>query len=52
MPLHVSGVTRPTSGGSTPVLFGVIKCIRRVDYALITPNSTCAEPPEDGRVTP
>jgi hypothetical protein len=47
MPLHFSGVTRPTSGGSAQLLFGVIACVGCV---LATCN--CAEPPEDGRVTP
>jgi hypothetical protein len=48
MPLHVSAVTRPSSGG----------CAHRNLHAVntqpphaITPNSICAEPPEDGRVT-
>jgi hypothetical protein len=70
MPLHVSGVTRPSSGGSAQIQFGVIACVGCVLTAcrlrhhrnlhavntnsthIITPNSICAEPPEDGRVTP
>jgi hypothetical protein len=27
MPLHVSGVNRPSSGGSAQKLFGVIMCV-------------------------
>jgi hypothetical protein len=53
MPLHVSGVTRPSSGGSAQMLFGVITCVRCVlTTHVITPNIICAEPPKDGRVTP
>jgi hypothetical protein len=70
MPLHVSGVTRPSSGGSAQLLFGVIVCVGCVLAACrlwfhrnlhavnthpthaITPHSNCAEPPEDGRITP
>jgi hypothetical protein len=70
MLLQVSGVTRPSSGGSAQLLFGVIACLGRVltacrlqlnynQHALnthpkhaITPNNNCAEPPEDGLVTP
>jgi hypothetical protein len=81
MPLHVSGVTGPSSGGSAQLLFGVTvwvgcvltacqlfrsagqpACSQHTLYNLhavnthpthvITPNSNCAEPPEDGRVTP
>jgi phosphoribosylformylglycinamidine (FGAM) synthase-like enzyme len=65
MPLPVSGVTRPSSGGSAQLLFGVIACVRCVLTAhrnlhavnthhthAVTPNSNCAEPSEDERVTP
>jgi hypothetical protein len=27
MPLRVSGVTRPSSGGSAQMLFGIITCV-------------------------
>jgi hypothetical protein len=30
MPLHVSGVTRPSSEGSAQMLFGVTECVRWV----------------------
>jgi hypothetical protein len=63
MPLHVSAVTRPSAGGSAQMLFGVITFVGCVSAAaaaaaaaavhpthVITPNSICAEPPEDGRV--
>jgi hypothetical protein len=63
MPLDISGVIRPSSGGSAQMLFGVITCVgcvwNRILHAVntqpphvITPNSICAEPPEDWRVTP
>jgi hypothetical protein len=70
MPLHVSGVTRPSPGGSAQMLFGVTAgvgcvlttCRLRFHCNLhavnthprhaVTPNSNCAEPHEDGRVTP
>jgi hypothetical protein len=70
MPLHVSGVTRPSSGGSAQLLFGVIVCagcvlttcrlrwncnlhaVNAHPTHAITLNNNCAEPPEDGRVTP
>jgi hypothetical protein len=63
MSLHVSVVTRPSSGGSAQMLFGVIVCVgcvwNRNLHAVhthpthaLTPNSICAEPPEDGRVPP
>jgi hypothetical protein len=54
MPVHVSGVTRPSSGDSAKMLFGVITCVVCVDYVHVvnTPNSICVEPPENGRVTP
>jgi hypothetical protein len=70
MPLYVSGITRPSSGGSAHMLFGVFTCVgcglttcrmwfHRNLHAvnthpmhIITPNSICAEPPEDGRVKP
>jgi hypothetical protein len=45
MPLHVSGITGPSSGGSAQMKFGVIMCV-------ITPNCICAEPSEDWRVKP
>jgi hypothetical protein len=71
MPLHVSGVTRPSSGSSAQMLFGVTACVHvgcvltacklrfhRNLHAVnthpkhaITPNSICAELPEDVRVT-
>jgi hypothetical protein len=61
MPLHVPGVTRSYSGNSAQMLFGVLTTCRlhrnlhvvntHLTY-VITPNSICAEPPEDGRVTP
>jgi hypothetical protein len=35
MPLHVSGVTRPSSAGSAQMLFGVITCVRCVDYVQV-----------------
>jgi hypothetical protein len=34
MPLHVSGVTRPSSGGSAQLLLGVISCVGCVDCAV------------------
>jgi hypothetical protein len=63
MPLHVLGVTRPSSGGCAQMLFGVITWVGCVltecrlgfhthPMHVITPNSICAEAPEDGRVTP
>jgi hypothetical protein len=30
MPLHVSGVTRPSAGGSARMIFGVITCVECV----------------------
>jgi hypothetical protein len=53
MPLHVSGITCPSSGGSAQMLFGVIAYVGCVLTAhAITPNSICAELPDDGRVMP
>jgi hypothetical protein len=68
MPLHVSGVNRPSSGGSAQLLYGVTACVGYVLNACslrlklhafnthpthaITPDNNCAELPEDGRVTP
>jgi hypothetical protein len=61
MDLHVSEVTGPSSGGCAQILFGVITCVGCVltacrlrwdlyavntSYAIITPNSICAESPE------
>jgi hypothetical protein len=39
MPLHVSGITRPSSGASAHILCNVI-----------TPNSICTELPEDNNI--
>jgi hypothetical protein len=67
MPLHISGVTCPSSGVCTQLLLGVIAyvacvltaCRNRNPHAVKThpthataPNINCTEPPEDGRVTP
>jgi hypothetical protein len=52
--LHVSGVTRPSSGGSAQMLFGShnLHPVNTHPMHVIIANIICAEPPEDGRVTP
>jgi hypothetical protein len=53
MPIYALDDNRPSSEGSAQMLFGVITCVGCVlTTHVITPNSICAEPPEDGRITP
>jgi hypothetical protein len=64
MPVQVSDVTHPSSGGFAQMLIGVLTCVGlRVDYVQVArsqhtsyarnyTNSICADPPENGRVTP
>jgi hypothetical protein len=35
VPLHVSGVTYPSSGGSAQIMFGVITCVGCVEYVQV-----------------
>jgi hypothetical protein len=54
-PLHVSGVKRPSSGGTTLAVFGVI-CVHlqpanSYKYTQRTPESASVVPPEDGCLT-
>jgi hypothetical protein len=45
MPLHVSGFTRPPSGGSAHMLYGVISCVGCV----VTSGGCGGVPPQPAR---
>jgi hypothetical protein len=47
-PLHVSGVKRPSLGGTTLAVFSV-SCVH---LWLFAPKTASVVPPEDGRLTP